>query len=157
MVFEKQFGKAVYKMMNIKQLSIFVENTSGRLADIIGILAKNGIDIRALSIADTTDYGILRLIVNKPDVAIAALKQESVTVSLTNVIAVETDDAPGGLHKAVQVLSGAGVSVEYMYAFLSPKDGMAFVILRVEDTDKAAKALVSGGIKLMNENEVYEL
>ncbi|MDR1892804.1 MAG: ACT domain-containing protein [Oscillospiraceae bacterium] len=143
--------------MLIKQLSIFVENKSGHLADITGILAKNNVDIRALSIADTTDYGILRLIVSKPDVAVAALKKEAVTVSVTHVIAIEVKDAPGGMHKAVQVLSESGISIEYMYAFLNPREGMAFVILRVEDNEKAAKALETGGIRLMTEEELYNL
>ena len=143
--------------MLIKQLSIFVENKTGRLSEITEILAKNKIDIRALSIADTTDYGILRLIVNKPNEAMEALKKEAVTVTLTEVIAVEIDDSPGGLHKVVSVLCQSGVSLEYMYAFLNPKDGMAFVILRVENNENAIKALSENGVRIMSENELYDL
>ena len=140
--------------MIVKQLSIFVENKHGRLAEITRLLAENQIDIRALSIADTTDYGILRLIVNKPERAMEALKKEGMTVSLTNVIAIAVPDCPGGLNKA---LSDKDISVEYMYAFLNPKRETAFVILRVEDNDKAIQALLEGGVALMRSEEIYDI
>ena len=143
--------------MIVKQLSIFVENKHGRLAEITRLLAENQLDIRALSIADTTDYGILRLIVNKPERAMEALKKEGMTVSLTNVIAIAVPDCPGGLNKAVEVLSDKDISVEYMYAFLNPKRETAFVILRVEDNDKAIQALLEGGVALMRSEEIYDI
>lgn len=143
--------------MIIKQLSIFVENKQGRMAEITRLLADNQIDIRALSIADTTDYGILRLIVNKPERAMEALKKEGMTVSLTNVIAIAVPDCPGGLNKAVEVLSAEGIGIEYMYAFLNPKRETAFVILRVEDNEKAIQVLLEGGISLMRSEELYDI
>ncbi|HIZ17441.1 MAG TPA: ACT domain-containing protein [Firmicutes bacterium] len=143
--------------MIIKQLSIFVENKEGRLSEITQTLADNGIDIRALSIADTTDYGILRLIVNDPDKALKALKGEGMTVSLTDVIAIAVPDTPGGLNKAVKVLSSDNISIEYMYAFLNPRKDTAFVILRVENNERAIKALTAGGIRLMKNEEIYSL
>ena len=143
--------------MIIKQLSVFVENKTGRLAEITDLLAKHQIHIRALSIADTTDYGILRLIVNKPDEAEKAMRDEGMTVSLTGVIAVAIPDRPGGLASAVRVLSDERITIEYMYAFLTPKDDMAFVIMRVEDNDKAVKVLQEHGISLISESEIYAL
>ncbi len=143
--------------MIIKQLSIFVENKAGRMAEVTEILANNNIDIRALSIADTTDYGILRLIVNNPQKALDALKAASITVTLTGVIAIAIPDQPGGLARAIKVLSDRQISIEYMYAFLNPNNATAFVILRVEDNDKALQALQDGNIRIMKESEIYEI
>ena len=112
-------------MTELKQLSVFVENKTGRLVEITGALAKSGVDIRALSIADTTDYGILRLIVNDPEKALESLKQSGMTVSLTTVIAVEIPDTPGALNNVVAILSENGISIEYMYAFLNPTKSAA--------------------------------
>ena len=143
--------------MIIKQLSIFVENKQGRMAEITRLLAENQIDIRALSIADTTDYGILRLIVNKPEQAMEAMKKEGMTVTLTNVIAIAVPDCPGGLNKAVEVLSEKNIGIEYMYAFLNPKRETAFVILRVEDNERAIQVLLEGGVSLMRSEELYDI
>lgn len=143
--------------MIIKQLSIFVENKAGRMAEVTQILASNNIDIRALSIADTTDYGILRLIVNNPQKALGALKTASITVTLTGVIAIAIPDQPGGLARAIKVLSDRQISIEYMYAFLNPNNATAFVILRVEDNEKALQALQDGNIRIMKESEIYEI
>ncbi len=143
--------------MIIKQLSIFVENKAGRMAEVTQILASNNIDIRALSIADTTDYGILRLIVNNPQKALDVLKAASITVTLTGVIAIAIPDHPGGLARAIKVLSDRQISIEYMYAFLNPNNATAFVILRVEDNEKALQALQDGNIRIMKESEIYEI
>lgn len=105
--------------MKIQQLSIFVENKSGRLAEITQTIADANVDIRAMSIADTSDFGILRLIVDKPEKAVEAFKKAGMTVSLTSVIAIGLDDAPGEFAKAVKILSDNGISVEYLYAFIS--------------------------------------
>ena len=105
--------------MQIQQLSVFIENKPGRLAEITEVLAEAGIDIRAISVADTSDFGILRVIVDKPKEAVAALKQHGMTVSLTNVIAVGIDDEPGAFSKAVRLLADEGFDMEYMYAFIS--------------------------------------
>lgn len=143
--------------MCIKQLSIFVENQSGRLAEITSRLAEANVDIRALSIADTTHFGILRLIVDKPDEAVALLKAAGLTVSLTDVIAIGIDDRPGGFAKAMKVLADRQIGVEYMYAFVSRDAGRAYVILRVEDTDSAAKLLADCGFELLDGERLYKL
>ena len=141
--------------MQIKQLSVFVENTQGRLADITAKIAEANIDIRALSLADTTDFGILRLIVDKPEEAVLILKESGLTVSLTNVIAIGIDDTPGGFAKAVRVLANSDISIEYLYAFVSRSDNLAYVILRVEDNDKAVKVLKEGGIPVVGQEDIF--
>lgn len=143
--------------MFIKQLSVFVENKSGRLAEITSIIAKANIDIRALSIADTTDFGILRLVVDKPDEAEKALKEAGLTVSLTSVIAVGINDKPGGFAGAMKVLSEKEISIEYMYAFVSRAADRAYVIMRVKNSDAAAAALAENGYELLTEESVYKM
>lgn len=130
--------------MNIKQISIFVENKKGRLAEITKVLKEGNIDIRALSIADTKEFGILRLIVRDPDRAITFLKSEGFTVSLTKVIGIGIDDKIGVLSDAMEILSSNDISIEYMYAFIGRYKESAYVIIRVEDNEKA--------IKLLNDN-----
>ena len=142
--------------MTIKQLSVFVENKQGRLSEITGILQGAGGDIRALSLADTTDFGILRLIVDKEDVAEAALRGAGLTVSLTPVIAAGIADRPGGLAEAMALLRDGGISVEYMYAFISRRKEMAYVILRVDDNGKAAELLQKAAFPLLTEEEIAE-
>lgn len=144
--------------MFIKQLSVFVENKAGRLAEITAVLANAGIDIRALSIADTTNFGILRLIVNRPQQAEEILKKEGMTVSLTNVIAVSIPDTPGGFSQAMQSLAGAEISVEYMYAFLTPQEkDRACIIMRVEDNQGTLQLLQKSGVEVLNEEQVYSM
>ena len=143
--------------MFIKQLSLFVENKSGRLAEITSIIAAAGIDIRALSIADTTNFGILRIMVDKPDQAEKILRDAGLTVSLTNVIAIGIPDVPGGFAGAMKALSDAGISVEYMYAFISRDEGRACVILRVENNEAAVRALQAGNVEILSEDKVYSL
>jgi hypothetical protein len=139
--------------MLIKQLSIFVENKKGRLSAITDLLRKSGIDIRALSVADTKDFGILRLIVNDVEKAYSALKGGDCLVSLTDVIAVQIEDKPGGLADAMDLLYSAEISVEYMYAFISKCAGVASVILRVDDNKKAVDVL-SAKFKLLTQAEI---
>lgn len=143
--------------MLIKQLSIFVENKPGRLSAITKLLGDNGIDIRALSIADTRDFGILRIIVTNPDKAIEVLRSADCTVSLTSVIAIGVNDRPGGLAAAMDTLYKNNISVEYMYAFVTPTEGTAYVILRVENNDKAIEALNENGIVTLTAEEIYNL
>lgn len=140
--------------MIIKQISVFVENKRGRLAEITKVLEKNNIDIRALSIADTKDFGILRLIVNNPDQAEKVLKDEGFTVSLTKVIAIGIDDKPGGLASAMDVLYQNQISVEYMYAFISRTEETAYVILRVEDNEKALEILEANNFDIMRSSSI---
>ena len=140
--------------MIIKQISIFVENKAGRLAEITEAIAAAGIDIRALSIADTTDFGILRLIVDKPELAVDVLKAEGVIVKLSDVLAIAIDDAPGGLAKALTVLTDANVVIEYMYAFIGKADGKAMTVIRVDNEDKAVEALKNGGVALLTTDDI---
>ena len=141
--------------MAISQISVFVENSQGKLSAISDRIAESGVDIRALSIADTTDFGILRLIVDKPEAAALALKEAGLTVSITNVIAVGIDDTPGAFSVPMRILADAGIDVEYMYAFISRDTQKAYVILRVADNDVATKVLLDKGVTLLDENGFY--
>jgi hypothetical protein len=143
--------------MLVKQISIFLENKSGRLAEVLKTLGDNKIDISALSIADTTDFGILRLIVNKPEEAQQILKENGFTVSCTNVIGIGVKDEPGGLAKALEVLTEYGIGVEYIYAFVGKAENEALVILKVDKTDEAIKALNDKGINVLPSSTVYRL
>jgi hypothetical protein len=144
-------------VMDVKQISVFLENKSGRLAEVTKILGENNIDISALSIADTTDFGILRLIVNDPDKAEKVLKENGFTVSSTNVIAIGVEDKPGGLSKALEILDAQSIGIEYMYAFVGKKSDEALVLLRVENSSKAVEVLTKGGIQVLSSDKVYKL
>lgn len=117
---------------------------------------KNSIDIRALSVADTSDYGILRLIVNDPKAAVEALRSEGMTASATQVLGIIIPDEPGGLARAIKVLSDEQISVEYAYAFITPSVGNAYVIIRVEDNDKASEILKGAGIELIEQDDIFK-
>lgn len=143
--------------MLVKQISVFVENKSGRLAEIIGVLGVNGIDISALSIADTTDFGILRLIVNDPPLAEKVLKDNGMVVKATDVIAIAVEDKPGGLAKALKLISDARIEIEYMYAFIGKSDNGALVIVRVNKPDEAVDILENSGISIIDAKDVYRL
>ncbi|MBQ5592449.1 MAG: acetolactate synthase [Clostridia bacterium] len=140
--------------MYVKQLSVFVENKFGRMAEILSALAKNEIDISALSLADTSEFGILRLIVDKPELAVSVLKEEGVIVKLSDVLAIAIDDSPGGLSKALDVLTEANVVIEYMYAFIGKADGKAMTVIRVDDEPKAIEALRNGGVTLLTTEDI---
>ncbi|MBN2558861.1 MAG: hypothetical protein JXB33_08925 [Clostridia bacterium] len=142
--------------MLVKQISVFLENKEGRVAQVTRILSDSAINIRALSIADTTEFGILRLIVDKPELAENALKKEGFTVSITEVIAISIADEPGGLAKALQVLHEDRISVEYIYAFISKTSHKANVILRVEDCGRATESLEAAGFLVLTAREVYD-
>ncbi|MDR1947407.1 MAG: ACT domain-containing protein [Desulfovibrio sp.] len=141
--------------MIIDQISVFVENNPGRLAEIADILGKAGIDMRAMSIADTAKFGILRLIVNKTQEALALLRAAECVVSITPVLAVVIKDVPGSLAAVLRVLSDAGINVEYGYAFVAGKQGNAYVVIRVEDNERAAACLAENGIVLASADEIY--
>lgn len=140
--------------MYIKQLSVFVANKTGRLAEVTSMIAEQGINVRALSVSDTTDFGILRLIVDKPDEAEALLKNAGLTVTLTNVIAIGIQDVPGAFASAVKVLANANITVEYIYAFVPRAKGSAYVILRVGDNEAALEALTAAGIEIVTPEEI---
>jgi hypothetical protein len=139
----------------IKQISVFVENKQGRLADILEILSANTIDIRALSIADTTNFGILRLIVDHPEKAEKTLKDAGFTVNITSVVAIAVKDEPGGLAKALRILAEEKIGVEYMYAFISRIQDEADVIFRFQDNQKAADLLAEKGVTILNPSDIY--
>ena len=132
--------------MLIKQLSVFIENKPGRLEAIIDTLGKNNINIRALSIADTTDFGILRLIVDDVDRAKSVLKETGVISKRTDVVAVFLDDRSGGLAKVLSVLTAGGLNIEYMYAFLTKTEGKALMVLKADDEQKALDVLEANNI-----------
>lgn len=128
--------------MIIKQISAFVENKPGRLAQITGILAENNVDMRALSIADTTDFGILRIIVDNPETVAELMRKNNITVSVNEVIAVKLDDKPGALSMLLTRFSENDIPVEYLYAFVAKENtGGAYVVIRVEDNEKAQHIL----------------
>jgi len=135
--------------MKVEQISIFIENKSGRLAEITGILGDSNVNIRALSLADTSDFGILRLIVDDSEKALKVLKEKRFTVSITNVIGVAVSDSPGGLTALLQILDKNNVNVEYMYAFVERSGDNAVIIFRFDDIDEAIKALTDNGIKIL--------
>ncbi len=143
--------------MKVKQISVFLENKSGRLADVTRTLGREKINIRALSIADTTDFGILRLIVNQPEKASSVLREEGFMVSETEVIAVEVADRPGGLAYVLEILGEAGINIEYLYAFIGKASDEALVIFRVEDCDGAMCALRAKNIKVLDGHEASAL
>ncbi len=140
--------------MTIKQLSIFVENKTGRLHSIMDTLSSAGVDITALSIADTTDFGILRVIVSDIFAAREALKSIGVVSKITDVIAVYIDHKVGGLASVIDHLSDEGVSIEYMYAFLGRKEGKALMVLKVDDQQKAIKIFNANDVKLASNDEI---
>ncbi|WP_414468976.1 ACT domain-containing protein [Methanobacterium sp. ACI-7] len=143
--------------MKLKQISIFLENKKGRLWKALSTLKDAGINIRALSIADTSEFGILRLIVPDPQKAKSALEKENFVVKINEVIAVEVHDEPGGLDKILEILNKADINVEYLYAFVEKKGEKAIVVLRTEDIDAGIEALENGGITILSSEEVYEL
>lgn len=142
--------------MAIKQLSIFVENKQGRLVEITKMLADSGINMRALSIADTKDFGILRLIVDDTQKACLVLADNGVMVKITDVVAVEMPHRTGSLNAALTVLDMAGINVEYLYAFLSSSGQGAYVVLRVADNAEAERALKAEGYNVLDDEDEIE-
>ena len=143
--------------MAIKQLSIFVENKEGKLVTITDSIANANIDIRAMSVADTQDFGIFRLIVTDPERAKDALESAGCFVSITKVVGVSIPDVPGSLAKVVNILARHNINIEYMYAFITVSKKNASVVLRVADNKAAEKILVENGVKLMDEKDVLSM
>jgi hypothetical protein len=135
--------------MKVEQISIFIENKSGRLAEVTAILDQAEINIRALSLADTSDFGILRLIVNDTEAALKTLRAHNFTVSKTEVVGVEVPDRPGGLSSILQILDRNDVNVEYMYAFVDHSGGNAVIIFRFDEIDEAIRALTGNAVKIL--------
>jgi len=143
--------------MLAEQISIFIENKEGRLAEVTAILRDADVNIRALSLADTTDFGVLRLIVNDNEKAEQALRKEGFTVGRTKVLAVEVSDEPGGLNKVLDPLWMQNVNVEYMYAFANPQCKNAIMVFRFDDHDKALEIFKKNQIKVITTEEIARL
>ncbi|OHB32270.1 MAG: amino acid-binding protein [Desulfuromonadaceae bacterium GWC2_58_13] len=143
--------------MKVEQISIFIENKSGRLAEVTRVLGEAGVNIRALSLADTSDFGILRLIVNKTDQAKAVLKEKGFTVNKTDVVAVEVPDRPSGLYGILNILDQGKVNVEYMYAFVERCGENAVIIFRFDNTEEAIQVLTRGGVNVLEGERIYNM
>ncbi len=141
----------------VKQISLFLENKKGRLAHVCRVLGDAGINIRALSIADTADFGVLRLIVNDPVRAYQILGEKGFVANITQVLAIQVPDVPGGLADALEKIGAAGLDVEYMYAFIGNASEDALVIVRVENPEEAAAIIEKAGIKVIKGEETYLL
>ena len=143
--------------MLIKQISVFVENVPGQLSEVSKILGESGIDMSALSLADTSEFGILRLIVNDPEKACDVLRAQKYIVKQNYVVAAVVDDRPGGLTGVLDILSAANVAVEYMYAFVGSKDGHAVVVIRPDNAETALKALDENHVSTLDPKDIYRL
>ena len=141
--------------MNITQLSVFLENKPGRLQHVLKVLADRAINIRTLTIAEVSDFGILRLIVNRPDEAYAALKAEHVTCSRTDVLAVALEDTPGALYRLVDAFSKRQINIEYMYAFTDRHDAHSIMIFRFENIDTARTALQEEDYTILKRVDIH--
>lgn len=143
--------------MAVKQISIFIENKEGRIKKAINTLAEENINIRALSIADTTKYGILRLIVSDNEKAIDALEKDGFIVKENEVIILAVPDKPNGLNSTLAVFDENGINLEYLYAFVSTKSDEAIVVMRLENMDQAIEALQDSDVSILDENDIKNL
>jgi hypothetical protein len=143
--------------MKVEQISIFIENKSGRLAEVARVLGEAGVNIRALSLADTSDFGILRLIVNDREKAKQVLKEKGFTVTKTEVVAIEVPDRPGGLSEILETLDQASINVEYMYAFVERCEENAVIIFRFDETEKAINTLGEKGFNVLEGERLYRM
>lgn len=141
--------------MLVKQVSAFIENKAGRLNEIADVLAKSNIDISALTLADTTDYGIVRMIVSDPEQAVLALRESGVICKITETLAVAIDDAPGGFAKSLKTLTDNGIEIKYMYACISHAVGKALMIVSVDEPEKAQELIASTDAGKVNPSEIY--
>jgi len=141
--------------VKVEQISIFIENKSGRLAEVAKVVGDAGVNIRALSLADTSDFGILRLIVDRTEAATEALKKHNFTVSNTEVVAVEVPDRPKGLYGILEILDRHQVNVEYMYAFVERCGENAVIIFRFDHTEEAIRVLTANGVNVLKGERVY--
>ncbi|MBN2247295.1 MAG: ACT domain-containing protein [Coriobacteriia bacterium] len=135
--------------MVIKQLSVFIANESGRVSEVTGLIGDAGINIRGFSVSDTADYGILRLVVDRPDDAFAVLTAAGFTVRLDDVICIDLPDVPGGLSAVLKVVSDAGVNIEYVYSLIA-----TFVVINVGDVDRALRLLSDRPVKLVSQTDL---
>lgn len=143
--------------MYTKQVSVFLENKKGRLAEVTKLLTDEGINLRALSLADGADFGVLRLIVNDSGRCLGVLKTHEFVAQETDVIAVEIEDKPGSLHRIVEVLDGEGINIEYMYAFLEKRGASAIGVFKIDDASRAVDTLRKSGISILSEAMIQNL
>ncbi len=144
-------------MSNVRQISVFVDNKPNQLTGVMKLIKDSGINIRALSLADTKDFGILRIIVNDTDKTCEVLKAAGYAVAVTEVVAITIPDSPGQLSRVLDILGGEGVNLEYLYAFLGKSDRAVSFVIRVDDNSNAAAALTKGGIIQLTENDISEM
>jgi len=143
--------------MKITQISVFLENKKGRLYDAMRLLGEKGIDIKTLSIADNEDFGVLRMIVDRPEESLELLKANHFVASLTDIVAVEVGDHPGGLAKVLKVLDENRINIEYMYAFVEKCADKAILVFRFDDLDKAIAALTKNNIRVVGQKDIVNL
>jgi len=143
--------------MQVEQISVFLENKTGRLSEVTGILSEAGVNIRALALADTSDFGVLRLIVDNNERAIAILKENGFTVGKTEVVAAEVEDKPGGLHNILRTLRAQGINVEYMYAYVRHTGNDAVMIFRFDNIQGAIEVLKKKGVVVIDGEHLYNM
>lgn len=141
--------------MLIKQISIFIPNKKGSLSQLTDILIAHKIDIRAIAVFDTTEFGILRIVVDDPDRAIEVLNKEGVVAKVSKVIAVEPEDKPGSLNQIFSILRDSDINIEYIYSFIMRKKEMPYIVLKVDHQEKAVEELTANGINVINKEEIY--
>jgi len=141
--------------MLIKQISIFIPNKKGSLSQLTDILVAHNIDIRAIAVFDTAEFGILRIVVDDPDRAVEILNNEGIVAKVSKVIAVEPEDKPGSLNQIFTILRDADINIDYIYSFIMRKKEMPYIILKVDDQEKAVEVLTANGINVINKEEIY--
>lgn len=143
--------------MKITQISVFLENRKGRLSDVCSLLGSNGVNIRALTIAETESFGVLRIVVDKSDSAIKLLRENQFVANFTDVVAIEVPDQPGGLASVLKVFADNNVNIEYMYGFVEKFSDKALLVMRFEDTDFAQQILAKHNVPVVTEKEIEGL
>lgn len=140
--------------MKITQISVFLENTKGRLYETCSLLGQKGINIRALTIAESPEFGILRIVVDKPEEAVKVLKEHQMVATLTDIVAVEVDDRPGGLAAILKLFNDNDLNIEYMYGFVERRADRAIMVFRFDDPDRAVAALVKNNVKMVGKKDI---
>ena len=143
--------------MRVTQISVFLENKKGRLFEVCSLLGKNSINIMALTIAETENFGVLRIVVNKPEEAIKLLKDNGFAANLTDVVIVEVEDKPGGLAKVLKVLSDNNINIEYMHAFIKRNEVNSYMVFRFDDPDSAIKVLLENKLNIIEKNKIIDI
>ena len=143
--------------MKITQISVFLENKKGRLYEVTSLLGENSINIRALTIAESEDFGVLRMVVDKPDDAVKILKDKGFVSTITDIIAVEVEDKPGGLSDILKVIYESKINIEYMYAFVEKRSNKALLVFRFDDIDGAIEILSKSGIRVLGKSEIASM